>query len=57
MKFLGGANERIYCKEFFEKGKKVVMITAIAKKVQKNDKVIRNLIDRIGEYEYDFEND
>ncbi|MFD3002622.1 hypothetical protein ACFS7Z_19785 [Pontibacter toksunensis] len=55
MKFLGGANERIYCKEFFDGEKKIVMITALAKKVQKNDKSIRNLIERIGDYEYEFE--
>jgi hypothetical protein len=55
MKFKGNSNERIYCKEFFEDGKRVVMITTIPKKVQKNNKTIKNLLDTIGGYTYEYQ--
>ncbi len=49
-----GVNIRIYCKEFHENGKKIVMITVADKKSQKIDKKFKNIIESIGEYEYEF---
>lgn len=54
MKFKGGDNERIYCKEFKKLGKRVVMITEYYKKSYKLTKEIKNLLESISEYEYDF---
>lgn len=58
MKFTGkfSSNTRIYCKEFFQNGKKIVMITLLQKKVQKNqeDKVLQQRLKIIGGYEYEF---
>lgn len=49
-------NYRIYCKEIFKEGKKVVLITPYLKKVQKNqqDQTIINIIQSIKTYEYEF---
>lgn len=49
-------NYRIYCKEIFKGGKKVVLITPHIKKVQKNqqDQTIINIIQTIKNYEYEF---
>jgi hypothetical protein len=47
---------RIYCKEIFQSGKKVVMITPYLKKVQRNqdDKRIVEIIKSIQTYNYEF---
>jgi hypothetical protein len=52
----GNQNFRIYCKEIYQDGKKVVMITPHIKKVQKNqqDQKILNIIENIKSYEYEF---
>jgi hypothetical protein len=49
-------NYRIYCKEIFKAGKKVVLITPHIKKVQKNqqDQTIINIIQTIKTYDYEF---
>jgi hypothetical protein len=49
-------NYRIYCKEIFNDGKKVVLITPHIKKVQKNrqDTRIAHIINSIKNYEYEF---
>lgn len=49
-------NYRIYCREFFTEGKKVVLITPYIKKVQKNqdDQIIINIIETIKTYDYEF---
>jgi hypothetical protein len=49
-------NYRIYCKEIFKDGKKVVLITPYVKKVTKNqdDQSIINIIENIKTYEYEF---
>lgn len=49
-------NYRIYCKEVFKDGKKVVLITPHLKKVQKNqqDKTIVSIINNIKSYKYEF---
>ena len=54
MKFKDQLNTRIYCKEIFQDGKKIVMIVKYSKKVQENDKRIKNLVETIGGYEYEF---
>jgi hypothetical protein len=55
MKFKGKENLRIYCKEFFLTNKKIVMITILKKKVQKaSNKKIKNILESIGDYEYEF---
>jgi hypothetical protein len=54
IKFKGKENIRIGCKEFFRGGKKVVMIVKIIKKVQKNDKKLKNIYETIGGYDYEF---
>ena len=58
MKFKGKfySNTRIYCKEFFNNGKKVVLITMLLKKVQKvkDDKKLKKRLNIIGGYEYEF---
>lgn len=58
MKFKGSIfnNTRIYCKEFFQNGKKIVMIEMLLKKAQRNkdDKKITTRLKTIGGYEYDF---
>ena len=41
MKFKNGKNERIYCKEIFKDGKKIVMIKAVLKKSQKISKKLK----------------
>lgn len=49
-------NYRIYCKEIFKDGKKVVLITPHIKKVEKNknDQTIINIIETIKTYNYEF---
>lgn len=48
-------NHRIYCKEFYlPNQKRVVMICHVDKKVEKLNKKLRALVDRIGGYEYEF---
>lgn len=49
-------NYRIYCKEIFKDGKKVVLITPHIKKVETNqqDQAIVNIIEKIKTYEYEF---
>jgi len=58
MKFKGKnfGNSRIYCKEFFYRGKQVVMVTMLQKKVQKikDDKLLKQRLEIIGGYEYEF---
>ncbi len=54
IKFKGKSNERIYCKEFFQENKKVVMIIAIKKKSQKVNKELKKLLETIGGYDYEF---
>lgn len=49
-----GHNWRIYCKEFIHNGKKIVMITAVDKDDQSIDKELKNKLEIIGGYEYDF---
>jgi len=52
----GNQNYRIYCREIFRNGKKVVLITPYIKKVQKNqqDPTIINIIQSIKTYDYEF---
>lgn len=52
----GNQNYRIYCRELFKDGKKVVLITPYIKKVQKNqqDQTIINIIQTIKTYDYEF---
>ncbi len=48
-------NYRIYCKEFYEHNlKRVVLIKLVEKKTQKLDKKLRELVDKIGGYCYEF---
>jgi hypothetical protein len=54
MKFKHGDNERIYCKEYFTEGKKVVMIIVHFKKNEKNEKKEKNIFKSISKYEYEF---
>lgn len=57
MKFKGAnrLNPRIYCKEFYEGGRKIVMIYYLRHKAtQKVDKKLKTKIEAIGEYEYEF---
>lgn len=52
----GNQNYRIYCREIFKEGKKVILITPHIKKVQKNqqDQTITNIIQTIKTYDYEF---
>ena len=58
IKFTGGKshnqNVRIYCKEFVRNGKKIVLVTGIIKKVNKNvqSEKILNIIQKIQKLEY-----
>lgn len=54
MKFKGRKNIRLYCKEYSISGKKVVIVCLYKKKVQENDKKIKNLLESISEYKYEF---
>ena len=58
LKFKGryNSNTRIYCKEIFKNGKKVILITSLSKKVQKNDKNINVLLKSIAKSEYELKN-
>ena len=55
LKFKGRSNKntRIYCKEIFQNGKKVVLITPLSKKVQKNNTAINNLLRSIEKSTYE----
>jgi len=56
MKFKGNrVNPRIYCKEFYRDGKKVVMIHLLEHKAQQkaSDKRIKNRLESIGGYDYE----
>ena len=56
MKFSDRNNTRIYCREFdLSDGRRVVMLQAVAKKSQKNDRRIRDRISAYGAYEYEFD--
>ncbi len=56
MKFSGASNTRIYCKEFHRgDGKRIVLLQAVSKKTQKNDRQIIDRISAYGEYEYEFD--
>jgi len=51
-------NHRIYCKEFNEEtsnSKKIVLIEYKYKKSEGLNKGLRDLVDKIGEYEYEFQ--
>lgn len=55
--FKGQENDRIYCKEYSGIGKKFIVIAIVLmnrKKSQKNNLVIRTLINQISTYEYEF---
>lgn len=54
MKFKGKSadNTRIYCKEIYRNGKKVVMVVKYDK--DEFDKKTKNIIEKIGGYEYEF---
>jgi hypothetical protein len=57
MKFKGNSNMRIACKEFYEDGKKIVMICTLKKRSKsgkKNDKKMNHSYAIIGNYQYDF---
>lgn len=49
-----GSNWRLLCKEFISKGKKIVMIVLQDKKTQKIDKKLKQKMESIGAYEYEF---
>ncbi len=51
MKFIN-ENLRIYCKELYKDGKKIIMIITYKKKTQKIDKKLKTIIETIGGYEY-----
>lgn len=58
IKLKGGAsknqNLRIYCKEFYDNGKRIIIVTPLIKKVQKNadSERIINIIEKIKGLEY-----
>lgn len=54
IKLKGYANIRVVCKEYFENGKKIVVVTAVNKKTQKVNKQLKELYERVGGYEYEF---
>lgn len=54
IKLKGYANIRLVCKEFFENGKKIVVVTAVKKKTQKVNKQLKEIYERVGGYEYEF---
>ncbi|HCN36698.1 MAG: hypothetical protein IAE65_11350 [Ignavibacteria bacterium] len=54
MKFKNINNLRIYCKEFYQGHKKIVMLEIIYKKSQKINKKLKNLLETIADYQYDF---
>lgn len=48
-------NHRIYCKEFFApRIKRIVLIEHVYKKSNSFNNELRKLVDRLGEYEYEF---
>ncbi|HRE40628.1 MAG TPA: hypothetical protein PLG90_04785 [Ignavibacteria bacterium] len=54
MKFKNINNLRIYCKEFYTYHKKIVLIQLVYKKSQKVNSKIKNILETIAEYDYDF---
>lgn len=49
-------NHRIYCKEFFAtRIKRIVLIEHVNKKTNTFNKELRKLVDRLGEYNYEFQ--
>lgn len=54
MKFSSSENVRIYCKEFFIGGKKIVMIQKKLKKTNKVNKALKIHLETLGGYEYEF---
>jgi hypothetical protein len=55
MKFKSGLNARIYCQELKSKGKTLIVIASElleSKKNQKNKSKEKNLIIKVGSYEY-----
>lgn len=50
-----GNNWRIYCKEYNLENKKIIMISSYDKKEQKISKKLKNKLETIGRYEYEFE--
>lgn len=56
MKFKGKPNSRIYCKEFKQGKRRIVMIQLLANKgMQKVDTKLKNQLETYGEYDYEFE--
>lgn len=56
MKIKIKGNHRIYCKEInYLLDKKIVLVAYRNKKTQGLNKELRDLVDRIGEYEYEFQ--
>ena len=55
IKFMDVDNERIYCKELKDDSGNlyIIMILTVKKKVQKNNKSINSLINKISSYEYE----
>ncbi len=49
-------NHRIYCKEFFApRIKRIVLIEHVNKKTNSFNNELRRLVDRLGEYNYEFQ--
>lgn len=57
MKFKGKANYRVYCKEYHDGRRRIVMIQLIWKKTQKNDKQLRSRLETLGGYDYEFQSE
>lgn len=55
IKFMDVDNDRIYCKEVKDEfgNLYIIMILTVKKKVQKNNKSINSLINKISSYEYE----
>jgi len=54
MKFKGKKNYRVYCKEFHDGKRRIVMIQLLWKKTQKNNKQLRSRLEYLGGYHYEF---
>lgn len=49
-------NHRIYCKEFFQPNKKrIVLMKLVHNKTNEFSNELRKLVDRLGGYEYEFQ--
>jgi hypothetical protein len=48
-------NIRVICREFFQNNKKIVAVSVVEKKTQKVNKKLKELYERIGGYEYEFQ--